>query len=254
MLEIKQLTKYFGGLAAVHRLDMNVNQGEIVGLIGPNGAGKTTVFNLITGFHRPTKGSIIFNQMDITGRSVHVVAENGIVRTFQETTFLSDFSVLQNVVVSCHLKARVGFWKAIFNSSDYRKKEEYALNRAVEILKFLGLDLIKGELAKNLSHGHQRLLGIAIALSANPQLLLLDEPLSGMNAAEVRESLVFIRQIRSTGITVLLVEHNMRAVMELCDRIVVLNFGQKIAEGVPDEIRKNKDVIEAYLGAGEHVA
>jgi branched-chain amino acid transport system ATP-binding protein len=135
MLEIKQLTKYFGGLAAVNRLDMNVNKGEIVGLIGPNGAGKTTVFNLITGFHHPTKGSILFNQTDITGRSSHLVAEKGIVRTFQETTFLPDFTVLQNVVVSSHLNAKIGFWKAIFNSSDYRKKEEYALNHAIEILK-----------------------------------------------------------------------------------------------------------------------
>jgi branched-chain amino acid transport system ATP-binding protein len=254
MLEIKQLTKYFGGLAAVNGLNMNVNQGEIVGLIGPNGAGKTTAFNLITGFLRPTKGAILFNQMDITGRGAHVVAEKGIVRTFQETNFLADFTVLQNVVVSCYLNARVGFWKTIFNSPDYRKKEEYALNHAMEILQFLRLDIIKNETAKNLSHGHQRLLGIAIALSANPQLLLLDEPLSGMNAAEVRESLLFIRQIRAVGTTVLLVEHNMRAVMELCDRIVVLNFGQKIAEGLPDEIRKNKDVIEAYLGASEYVA
>ena len=253
MLEIKQLTKYFGGLAAVHSLEMNVNQGEIVGLIGPNGAGKTTVFNLITGFLRPTKGQIIFEQSDISGQTTHSIAEKGIVRTFQATTFLPDFTVLQNVLVACHLHPKIGFWKAIFNTSGYHKKEEYSFNHAVEILKFLGLDTMKDELAKNLSHGHQRLLGIAIALSANPKLLLLDEPLSGMNAAEVRESLTFINRIRSAGTTVLLVEHNMRAVMKLCDRIVVLNFGRKIAEGLPDEIRGNRDVIEAYLGVGEHV-
>jgi branched-chain amino acid transport system ATP-binding protein len=151
------------------------------------------------------------------------------------------------------LHPKIGFWKAIFNTSGYRKKEEYAFNHAVEILKFLRLDTMKDELAKNLPYGFQRLLGIAIALSANPKLLLLDEPLSGMNAAEVRQSLTFINRIRSAGTTILLVEHNMRAVMALCDRILVLNFGCKIAEGLPDEIRRNEDVIEAYLGVGEHV-
>jgi branched-chain amino acid transport system ATP-binding protein len=253
MLEIKGLTKYFGGLAAVSNLDMNVNQGEIVGLIGPNGAGKTTAFNLITGFVRPTKGQIIFEQSDITGQTTHSIAEKGIVRTFQQTAFLPGLTVLQNILVSCHLHPKAGVWEAIFNLPSYRKKEQYAFNHAMDILQFLGLDSIKDELTQNLPHGYQRLLGIAITLGANPKLLLLDEPLSGMNAAEVRESLTFINRIRSAGTTVLLVEHNMRAVMELCDRILVLNFGRKIAEGLPDEIRRNKDVIEAYLGVGEHV-
>jgi branched-chain amino acid transport system ATP-binding protein len=253
MLEIKGVAKYFGGLAAVNDLNMNVNEGEILGLIGPNGAGKTTVFNLITGFIRPTKGQIMFYQSDITGQKPHTIAEKGIVRTFQLTAFLQDMTVLQNVLVSCHLCPKAGVLEAILNIPSYRKKEQHACDHAMDILQLLDLDSVKNELAQNLPHGHQRLLGIAMALSANPKLLLLDEPLAGMNAAEVRESLMFINKIRSAGTTVLLVEHNMRAVMELCDRIVVINFGCKIAEGMPDEIKRNKDVIEAYLGAGEHV-
>ncbi len=253
MLEIRGLTKYFGGLSAVNNLDMTVKQGEIVGLIGPNGAGKTTVFNLITGFIRPTKGQIIFEQSDITGQPTHSIADKGIVRTFQLNAFLQDMTVLQNALVSCHLHPKVGVWEALLNIPGYRKKEQYACDHAMDILQFLGLDSVKDELAQNLPHGHQRLLGIAMALSANPKLLLLDEPLAGMNAAEVRESLTFVNKIRSAGTTVLLVEHNMRAVMELCDKIVVINFGCKIAEGLPEEIRRNKDVIESYLGAGEDV-
>ena len=252
-LEMRGLTKYFGGLTAVNNLSMDVNDGEIVGLIGPNGAGKTTVFNLLTGFVRPTKGRIVFEQFDITGQPMHSIAAKGIVRTFQLTFFLQDMTVLQNVLVSCHLHPKAGVWEAIFNVPSYRKKEQYAYDRAMSVLQFLGLDSIKDELAQNLPHGHQKLLGIAMALSANPKLLLLDEPLTGMNAAEVRETLTFINKIRSAGTTVLLVEHNMRAVMELCDRIVVLNFGRKIAEGLPDEIRRNKEVIEGYLGVGEYV-
>ncbi|MCJ7655191.1 MAG: ATP-binding cassette domain-containing protein, partial [Dehalococcoidia bacterium] len=171
MLEIKGMTKYFGGLAAVNNLNMNVNQGEIVGLIGPNGAGKTTVFNLITGSIRPTKGQIMFEQSDITGQATHSIADKGIVRTFQLTAFLQDMTVLQNVLVSCHLHPKAGVWEAILNIPSYRKKEQYACDRAVDILQFLGLDSVKDELAQNLPHGHQRLLGIAMALSANPKLL-----------------------------------------------------------------------------------
>jgi branched-chain amino acid transport system ATP-binding protein len=253
MLDIRGLTKHFGGLSAVNNLDMTVKQGEIVGLIGPNGAGKTTVFNLITGFISPSKGQIIFKQADITGKTTHSIAEKGVVRTFQQNAFLPDLTVLQNMLASCHLHPKCGFWEAILNTSGYRKKEQYAYEHAMDILKFLGLDSVNDELVQSLPHGYQRLLGIAMALSANPTLLLLDEPLAGMNGAEVSESLTFINRIRSAGTTVLLVEHNMRAVMELCDRIVVINFGCKIAEGLPDEIRRNKNVIEAYLGTSEDV-
>lgn len=251
LLEIKQLTKYFGGLAAVQDLDMHVNQGEIVGLIGPNGAGKTTVFNLITGFLKPTRGQIRFEQTDITGQATHRVAEMGIARTFQATNFLPDFTILQNVYVSCHLHPKIGFWSAIFNTSTYRKKEEGTFNNAIKILQFLGLDCMKNNLPQNLPHGHQKLLTMSMALSTNPKLLLLDEPVSGMSAAEIKETVGLINKIRSRGTTIIVVEHNMTAVMELCDRLIVLNFGRKIAEGLPEEIKENREVIEAYLGVDE---
>jgi branched-chain amino acid transport system ATP-binding protein len=251
LLEIKKLVKYFGGLAAIQDLDMYVNQGEIVGLIGPNGAGKTTVFNLITGFLKPTKGQIMFEQTDITGQATHKVAEMGVARTFQGTNFLPDFTVLQNVCVSCYLHPKIGFWPAIFNTTSYRRKEEYALERAIEILQFFGLDCMKDDFPQNLPHGHQKLLTISMALSTNPKLLLLDEPVSGMSAAEVMEAATLINKTRSRGTTIVVVEHNMTAVMELCDRLIVLNFGRKIAEGLPEEIRENRYVIEAYLGVDE---
>jgi|MudIll2142460700_1097286.scaffolds.fasta_scaffold06955_3 branched-chain amino acid transport system ATP-binding protein len=254
MLEIKGLTKHFGGLAAITEFDMSIDRGEVVGLIGPNGAGKTTMFNLITGFIPPTRGHILFEQVDITGKGTHAIAAKGIVRTFQQNAFLPDMTVLQNVLTSCYLHPKSGVWEAIFNTPGYRKKEQNALHHAMEIIEFLGLDSVSDELAQSLPHGYQRLIGIAIALSASPRLLLLDEPLAGMNANEVNETLVFINKIRSVGTTVLLVEHNMRAVMKICDRIVVINFGRKIAEGFPQEVKRNKDVIEAYLGVGENAA
>jgi branched-chain amino acid transport system ATP-binding protein len=254
MLEIKGLTKHFGGLAAITEFDMSIDRGEVVGLIGPNGAGKTTMFNLITGYIPPTKGHILFEQVDITGKGTHAIAAKGIVRTFQQNAFLPDMTVLQNVVTSCYLHPKSGVWEAIFNTPDYRKKEQKALHHAMEIIEFLGLDSVSDELAQSLPHGYQRLIGIAIALSTNPKLLLLDEPLAGMNANEVNETLIFINKIHSVGTTVLLVEHNMRAVMKICDRVVVINFGKKIAEGLPQEVKRNKDVIEAYLGVSEDAA
>jgi len=254
MLEIKGLTKHFGGLAAVTEFDMSIYSGEVVGLIGPNGAGKTTMFNLITGFIPPTKGHILFEQVNITGKATHAIAAKGIVRTFQQNAFLPDMTVLQNVLTSCYLHPKSGVWEAIFNTPGYRKKEQKALHHAMEIIEFLGMDSVSDELAQSLPHGYQRLIGIAIALSANPKLLLLDEPLAGMNANEVNETLIFIKKIRSVGTTVLLVEHNMRAVMKICDRVVVINFGKKIAEGLPQKVKRNKDVIEAYLGVSEDAA
>jgi branched-chain amino acid transport system ATP-binding protein len=254
MLEIKGLTRHFGGLTAVNNFDISVNQGEIVGLIGPNGAGKTTVFNLITGYFPPSKGQIVFEGTNITGKPTHYIAAKGIVRTFQQNAFLADMTVMQNMLATCYLHPKSQILEAIFNTPGYRKKEQQAYDHAMGILKFLNLDMVKEELAQSLPHGYQRMLGIAIALSANPKLLLLDEPLAGMNAGEVTETLVLIKKIQSAGTTVLLVEHNMRAVMQLCEKIVVLSFGRKIAEGLPEEIKKNPQVIEAYLGAGEDAA
>jgi branched-chain amino acid transport system ATP-binding protein len=252
VLEVRGLTKFFGGLAAVQEFDLSITQGEMVGLIGPNGAGKTTFFNLVTGFLKPTRGKTMFEGRDITGKKPHYIAEQGIVRTFQATNLYSDFTVLQNIVAACHLKPKVGYWEAAYHIHSSHRKEEQILSQALEIMQLLGLDGVKDIPARSLPHGHKRILGIALALAAKPKLLLLDEPLSGMNAAEVDDAEVFINRIWQGGTTILLIEHNMKAAMSLCQRIIVLNFGKKIAEGSPEEIRENKDVIQAYLGASEY--
>jgi branched-chain amino acid transport system ATP-binding protein len=248
MLETKKLTKNFKGVQAVSDLDLNVHAEEIVGIIGPNGAGKTTVFNLITGYLQPTRGKVIFKGKDITGQKPHVIAKHGIVRTFQLDRIFHNFSVIQNVKTASYLYAGIGLSEAAFNTSGYRKKNRDIREYAAKILKFMRLDDKKDEIARNLSHGHQKLLGIAIALAANPRVLLLDEPLGGMNPAEVDGTLEIIREIRKQGAAILLVEHDMQAVMKTCDRIVVLNFGMEIARGLPEEVQKNQMVIEAYLG------
>ena len=252
LLETKGLTKHFGGLAAVSQLDLYVNRGEIVGLIGPNGAGKTTVFNLITGFLRPTSGKVLFDGHDITGRKPHLIAETGIGRTFQLAYLFPDFTVLENVVASFFLYPRSGFWEALFNTPAYRKKEKDILNQAKEVLRLVGLDRVEDELAKNLPHGHQKVLNVARALAIKPKLLLLDEPIAGMTRDEIVFSLGVFDKIRSQGITILFVEHNMEF-MSLCDRVIVLNFGNKIAEGSSEEVRQNEAVIQAYFGS-EHAA
>ena len=251
-IEISGLTKYFGGLAAVSQLDMYVNEGEIVGLIGPNGAGKTTIFNLITGVFPPTKGRVIFDGTDITGRKPHVIAKLGIGRTFQLNPLFADFTVLQNVSASFYLHPRSSLPDVYFNTATYRRNEAYILEQSLEILHLVGLDRVKDELAKNLPHGYQKMLGMARALAIRPKLLLLDEPLAGMNPDEIDFTMTAIKKTKQQGITLVLVEHNMQ-IMDLCDRVVVINFGQKIAEGSAEEVRRNKDVIRAYFG-GEHVA
>jgi len=248
MLETKKLTKNFKGVQAVSNLDLNVNAGEIVGIIGPNGAGKTTVFNLITGYLQPTKGKVIFNGEDITGQKPHVIAKHGVVRTFQLDRIFHNFSVILNVVTASYLYAGIGLSEAALNTSGYRKKNRDTCEHAGKILKFMRLDDKQDEIARNLSHGHQKLLGIAIALAATPKVLLLDEPLGGMNPAEVDRTLEIISEIKKRGTAILLVEHDMQAVMKICDRIVVLNFGTEIARGLPEEVQKNKEVIQAYLG------
>jgi branched-chain amino acid transport system ATP-binding protein len=247
LLETRDLTRHFGGLAAVNHVDLTVEKGEIVGLIGPNGAGKTTCFNLLSGFLRPTAGSIVFDGENITGLRPHQIAARGLVRTFQLTTLFQEMTALQNVLLGLHLHSGTGLRQLLFSRRDFPPDE---IARGREALELTGLAAHADQLTKNLPHGHQRVLGIAMALAARPRLLLLDEPVTGMNLDESSRVMDLVRTIRGHGTTILLVEHNMKAVMGTCERIVVLNFGQKLAEGTPDEVSTSRDVIQAYLGTG----
>ena len=251
-LETKGLTKKFGGLIAVDQFDMTIDEGEIVGLIGPNGAGKTTIFNLITGVLPPTNGHVIYDGIDITAKKPHEVAALGIGRTFQLNPLFADFTVLENVSTSFHLHPKSSLLDIYFNTATYRRNEAYILEQSLEILNLVGLDKVKDELARNLPHGYQKMLGMARALATKPKLLLLDEPLGGMNPSEIDFTLNNIRKTRQQGVTFLIVEHNMQ-ILDLCDRVVVISFGQLICEGSSKEVRENKDVIRAYFG-GEHAA
>jgi len=251
-LEVRNLSKHFGGLVAVSELSFDVHQGEILGLIGPNGAGKTTVYNCISGALRPTSGSVFFNGEEVTGLLPHRIAQKGIARTFQLTTLFTEFPTVLNVLTGFHMHSKAGFLRTMFNTSYYRQEEARFVQKAMEILKSLGIEDIALQSAANLPHGHQRALGMAIALATEPKLLMLDEPVTGMNPEEVRLQLDRMRKVRKEmGLSIIVVEHNMRAVMGICDRIVAINFGKKIAEGTPAEIRENRAVIEAYLGAEE---
>ena len=254
-LEITKLSKFFGGLAAVTDLDINVDRGLIFGLIGPNGAGKSTVLNMIGGTLRPTHGEIYFNGKRVTKLPPHARAENGIGRVFQENLLFANFTVLQNVLVGYHLQSAISLASIFRKTSGHRGQEKTLLRKALNTLEFVRLIEYSDEMAINLPHGRQRLLALAVSLAAQPQLLLLDEPVTGMNAEEVEGMVAMIKALREKkGITCIVVEHNMRAVMGLCDRIAVLNFGRKIAEGSPRRIVEDKAVIEAYLGAEEDVA
>ncbi|MDP1702091.1 MAG: ABC transporter ATP-binding protein [Aestuariivirga sp.] len=246
ILELQSLRKSFGGLRAVQGISFQLPRGEIRGLIGPNGAGKTTIFNLISGFYKPTAGRILFDGKDISGLNIHDIAKLGIVRTFQATTVFQDFTVLQNVVAGRHLHTHYNILTALTKSG--RDNEFENERRAIEILEIIGLGEKKDELAANLSHGHQKALGLAIALAADPRLILLDEPFAGMNPEETNRMIDLIRKVRDHRITVILVEHDMHAVMALCDKVTVLNFGKLLVEGTPAEVVKNEKVIEAYLG------
>jgi branched-chain amino acid transport system ATP-binding protein len=248
MFEITGLTKNFGGLTAVDNFNLKIRLNEKVGLIGPNGAGKTTVFNMITGFLKPTAGKITFLGKDITGSSPHSIARKGIVRTFQLTSVFPNLTVLDNIIYAHNLNLRIGFWEAMLHTPGSRKKDELIQQKSLEIIDFLGLEEFRDIQAQSLPHGYKRILGIAIALAAEPRLLLLDEPLTGMNAGEVESAIVLVNKIWQSGVTVLLIEHNMRAAMGLCQRIAVIDFGKKITEGTPQEVQNNEEVIQAYLG------
>ena len=248
LLAVQNLEKKFGGLIAVNDISFEVERGEIFTIIGPNGAGKSTLFKLITAFTRPTAGRVIFDGEDITRLPAHLVARKGVVRTFQETTIFKEMTVVENVIVAHHLRSRASSWGFFFNSAKARRDEEEFRESANSIIEILGLDEVRNEQARNLPHGYLRELGIAIAMAAEPKALLLDEPFSGMNPEETDRVVDMVRGIRDRGITILLVEHDMRAVMRISDRILVLNFGGRVALGTPSEIQNNESVIEAYLG------
>ena len=252
LLEIHNVTKFFGGLAALTKLNISIRSQEILGLIGPNGAGKTTLFNCITGIYPPSEGRIIFDGEDITGLEPHEIANRGAARTFQLTKIFSEVSLLENIMISRHCRTKTGIGGALLNTSFARREKNETREKSLYFLELLGLITLRDELAKNLPYGSQRRLAIAISLATEPKLLLLDEPAAGMNPEESDEIIELIDRIRGLGITIFLVEHDMRVIMGISDRIVVLNFGEIIAKGSPQEIQENEDVIEAYLGKEEY--
>ena len=249
LLKATKVVEMFGGLKAVSNFNMHIDRGELVGLIGPNGAGKTTVFNLFTGVYRPTDGVIEFGGKSIDGLKPYQITQRGVARTFQNIRLFSELSVLDNVKIACHQHVKYGLAEAVFRVGRYFSEEEEVTRESMRFLKIFKLDDKAGETAKNLPYGAQRRLEIARALAARPKLLLLDEPAAGMNPQETQELMDMIRWIRDQFLlTILLIEHDMSLVMGICERIYVLEYGQIIAQGTPEEIQKNPQVIRAYLG------
>jgi branched-chain amino acid transport system ATP-binding protein len=248
MLSIDQVAVQFGGLVAISDMTFDVRRGEIVGLIGPNGAGKTTAFNVITGFQRPTNGEVRYLSHRLTGMKPHEIAQLGLVRTFQRTSVFKELSVFQNVLTGLHCSERSNLWDTLLQSHREKSSERELADSAYDILRFVGLERRASEPAGILPYGEQRLIGVALALAVKPTMLLLDEPVSGMNQAETARFVKLVEKISTSGVTILVVEHDMPMVMQVCNRIVVLNYGRIIAEGAPAEIQNNAEVIRAYLG------
>jgi branched-chain amino acid transport system ATP-binding protein len=252
ILEIKKLTRNFKGLTALCRIDIEVIEGEILGIIGPNGAGKTTLFNIISGFLKPSSGEILFRGENIVRLKPYDIVRKGIVRSFQGASLFQAASCLENIIIAHHLYKKFGFWQAIIKTKTYTLREEEVVRNSLKMLEGFDLADKKEVRAHDIPYGHQKMIGLGMALATNAELLLLDEPVSGMNPEEAVAMTKIIERIRSEqGKTVVVVEHNMKVVMKLCDRIVVLNHGEKIAEGLPEAIRSNLEVTEAYLGVEE---
>jgi len=252
ILEIKKVTHNFKGLTALCQIDTEVQEGEILGIIGPNGAGKTTLFNIISGFLKPSYGDILFQRKSIVGLRPDEIVRKGVVRSFQGASLFPVFTCLENMILAHHLHKEFGFWQTMFNTRSHRLREEEVIKRSQKVLENLNLADKKEIPAQDIPYGHQKTLGIAMALATNARLLLLDEPVSGMTPSESVTMTGEIRKIRDEqGKTIVLVEHNMKTVMGVCDRIVVIDHGTKIAEGSPESIKNNPHVIEAYLGADE---